>query len=110
MSARLRFAIATTRTPPVLLIDEALAVGDAEFRTRSEQRIAQLRKQAGTVVLVSHSLGVILDSCNRCIWLDQGMVKADGDVKEVLDEYALATTGRPLARGPRPPTDHEPED
>jgi len=102
MSARLRFAIATTKTPPVLLIDEALAVGDAEFRGKSERRIAKLRKQAGTVVLVSHSMGVILDSCNRAIWLDQGQVKMDGDVKEVLDAYAVETTGRPLARGPQP--------
>jgi teichoic acid transport system ATP-binding protein len=102
MSARLRFAIATTKTPPVLLIDEALAVGDAEFRRKSERRIARLRKEAGTVVLVSHSLGAILDSCNRCIWLDKGQIRMDGDVVEVLNTYAVETTGRPLDRGPRP--------
>src|SRR4051812_20546428 len=102
MSARLRFAIATTKTPPVLLIDEALAVGDAEFRRKSEQRIGRLRKEAGTVVLVSHSLGAILDSCNRCIWLDKGQIRMDGDVVEVLNTYAVETTGRPLDRGPRP--------
>jgi teichoic acid transport system ATP-binding protein len=102
MSARLRFAIATTRTPPVLLIDEALAVGDAEFRTRSEQRIAHLREEAGTVVLVSHSLGVIAESCNRCIWLDRGVIRADGDVLDVLDQYSQAATGRPFGRPPQP--------
>src|SRR5436305_38564 len=94
MSARLRFAIATTKTPPVLLIDEALAVGDAEFRRKSEQRISKLREEAGTVVLVSHSLGAIADSCNRCIWLDKGRIRMDGDVLEVLDAYSLETTGR----------------
>src|SRR3954452_8742322 len=102
MSARLRFAIATTKTPPVLLIDEALAVGDAEFRRKSERRIGRLRKEAGTVVLVSHSLGAILDSCNRCIWLDKGQIRMDGDVEEVLNAYAVETTGRALDRGPRP--------
>lgn len=107
MSARLRFAIATTRTPPVLLIDEALAVGDAEFRNKSEQRIARLRKEAGTVVLVSHSLGAILDSCNRCIWLDKGQIRMDGGVVEVLNAYAVETTGRPLDRGPRSPIDDD---
>jgi teichoic acid transport system ATP-binding protein len=105
MSARLRFAIATTKTPPVLLIDEALAVGDAEFRRKSEGRIARLREEAGTVVLVSHSLGAILDSCNRCIWLDKGQIKMDGDVEEVLNAYSLETTGRSLERGPRLPAD-----
>ena len=107
MSARLRFAIATTKTPPVLLIDEALAVGDAEFRKKSERRIARLRKEAGTVVLVSHSLGAILDSCNRCIWLDKGQIRMDGGVEEVLNAYAVETIGRPLDRGPRPLDDDD---
>jgi teichoic acid transport system ATP-binding protein len=102
MSARLRFAIATTKTPPVLLIDEALAVGDAEFRRKSEKRIAKLREEAGTVVLVSHSLGTILDSCNRCIWLDKGQIKMDGEVQEVLNAYSVETTGHGLDRPQRP--------
>jgi teichoic acid transport system ATP-binding protein len=103
MSARLRFAIATTKTPPVLLIDEALAVGDAEFRRKSEARIAKLREEAGTVVLVSHSLGAILDSCNRCIWLDKGQIRRDGNVEEVLNEYSVETTGRAIDRRPHEP-------
>jgi teichoic acid transport system ATP-binding protein len=103
MSARLRFAIATTKTPPVLLIDEALAVGDAEFRRKSEARIAKLREEAGTVVLVSHSLGAILDSCNRCIWLDKGQIRRDGNVEEVLNEYSVETTGRTIDRRPHEP-------
>ncbi|MFL6240009.1 MAG: ABC transporter ATP-binding protein [Actinomycetes bacterium] len=106
MSARLRFAIATTKTPPVLLIDEALAVGDAEFRRKSEQRIGKLREEAGTVVLVSHSLGAIYESCNRCIWLDKGSIRMDGDVYEVLNAYSMETTGRPIDRRPIEP---EPE-
>lgn len=87
MSARLRFAIATARTPPVLLVDEALATGDAEFRRRSEARIRKLRRDAGTVFLVSHGLGTVRKSCNRAIWLDRGVMRMDGDVDEVADAY-----------------------
>ena len=71
LGARLSFAIATSRTPPVLLIDEALATGDAAFRKKSEARISQMREDAGTIFMVSHSLASILESCTRAIWLDR---------------------------------------
>lgn len=87
MSARLRFAIAAARSHDVLLIDEALATGDAGFRRRSEERIKELRGEAGTVFLVSHSLGVVRETCERTIWLDRGVVVADGDTETVLDAY-----------------------
>jgi teichoic acid transport system ATP-binding protein len=87
MSARLRFAIAASVSHDVLLIDEALATGDAEFRRKSETRIRELRDEAGTVFLVSHGLGVIRETCNRAIWLDKGLIKMDGDVDTVLDAY-----------------------
>lgn len=87
MGARLRFAIAASISHDILLIDEALATGDAEFRARSEERIEQLRKQAGTVMLVSHSLGSILQTCDRTIWIDQGQIKMDGPTQEVVDSY-----------------------
>ena len=60
MAARLKFAIASAKTHDILLVDEALATGDAEFRVRSERKIRDLRDQAGTVFLVSHSLDVVL--------------------------------------------------
>jgi teichoic acid transport system ATP-binding protein len=94
MSARLKFAIASAKTHDILLVDEALATGDAEFRVRSEQKIKQLRDEAGTVFLVSHSLDVVLDTCNRAIWLDKGVLKMDGDVKEVVEAYNLEATGK----------------
>ena len=87
MAARLRFSIAAARTHEVLLIDEALSTGDAEFRRRSEARIRELRAEAGTVFLVSHALGVVRESCDRAIWLDQGVVLADGDADSVVDAY-----------------------
>jgi hypothetical protein len=61
MSARLRFSIAAAKSHDVLLVDEALSTGDAEFRRRSEARIRELRQEAGAVFLVSHSLGVVRD-------------------------------------------------
>ena len=87
MGARLRFAIAAARAPDILLIDEALATGDAKFRRRSEERILTLREQAGTVFLVSHGLGIIRDTCNRAIWLEKGKIVLDGDADLVVDAY-----------------------
>jgi teichoic acid transport system ATP-binding protein len=95
MGARLRFAIATARTPPVLLVDEALATGDAAFRKKSEDRIRKLRDEAGTIFVVSHSLPSILESCTRAIWMDQGQIMADGDVEEVADLYTQTTEKTP---------------
>ena len=87
MAARLRFAIAATKSHDVLLIDEALATGDAQFRRRSEKRIRELRAAAGTVFLVSHSLTTVRQTCNRAIWLEAGKVVVDGEVEAVVDAY-----------------------
>ncbi len=87
MGARLRFAIAAARAPDILLIDEALATGDAKFRRRSEKRILELRQQAGTVFLVSHGLGIIRETCTRAIWLEAGKIIMDGSSNDVVDAY-----------------------
>jgi teichoic acid transport system ATP-binding protein len=87
MGARLRFAIATSVTHDILLVDEALATGDAEFQRRSEARIRELRASAGTVFIVSHGPQILRDTCNRGIWLEQGKIVMDGDMNEVLDAY-----------------------
>ncbi|MFC0099873.1 ABC transporter ATP-binding protein [Micromonospora marina] len=87
MGARLRFAISSAKKHDVLLIDEALATGDRKFRVRSEQRVRELRDSAGTVFLVSHSIGSIRDTCERTIWLESGVLKMDGPTKEVCDAY-----------------------
>jgi len=87
MGARLRFAIASAKTHDVLLIDEALATGDREFRRKSQERIKQMREEAGTVFLVAHNLDVIEETCNRVIWLHKGKIKMDGDPKTVLAAY-----------------------
>ena len=87
MSARLRFSIAAAKKHDVLLIDEALATGDAKFRKRSEQRVRDLREEAGTVFLVSHSEQSIRDTCERSIWLESGEIRADGPTEDVMREY-----------------------
>lgn len=87
MRARLLFAIATVRIPEVLLIDEALAVGDQQFRIRSRRRIDEIRASAGSVVLVTHDLAEVTDGCDRAIWLDAGVVRGRGDPAEVVAAY-----------------------
>ncbi|SEE98541.1 ABC transporter ATP-binding protein [Ruania alba] len=90
MAARLRFAISTAAIPDILMIDEALATGDAAFRNRSRAKIEEIREHAGTVFLVSHSTQSIERMCDRAIWLDQGRMLADGPAREVVAEYRKA--------------------
>jgi teichoic acid transport system ATP-binding protein len=87
MGARLRFAIAAAKTRDILLIDEALATGDASFRRKSENRIRELVEQAGTIFLVSHGLQVIRDTCSRVVWLEKGKIVMDGPTEQVVDAY-----------------------
>lgn len=91
MQARLRFSIAISRQHQILLVDEALAVGDKAFRDKSEQRIRDLRDQAGTVFLVSHSMRSIMETCTRVMWIDHGNLKMDGDPREVVKAYQAST-------------------
>ncbi|WP_156809049.1 ABC transporter ATP-binding protein [Arthrobacter sp. TB 23] len=97
MSSRLRFAIAASVDPEILLIDEALNTGDAQFRDRSKRRMDELRSKAGTVFLVSHSLDTIMEMCTRAIWLDKGDLIMDGVPAEVTQSYA--SFARHLAKG-----------
>ncbi|MFC6078026.1 ABC transporter ATP-binding protein [Microbispora bryophytorum] len=90
MGARLRFAISSAKTHDVLLIDEALATGDRDFKRKSQQRIKQMRDAAGTVFLVAHNLDVIEETCNRVIWLHKGKIRMEGDPQEVLEAYNKA--------------------
>lgn len=87
MKARLQFAIATSVSPDVLLIDESLAVGDAAFKRKSEERIRHLLDAAGVVFVVSHSTGVLRRVCTRAIWMEEGTVIMEGGVEDVLAAY-----------------------
>lgn len=87
MAARLRFSIAAAKTHDVLLIDEALSTGDQAFQRRSEARIRELRKEAGTVFLVSHNNNAIRDTCERTVWIETGKLIMDGPTEEVVGMY-----------------------
>jgi teichoic acid transport system ATP-binding protein len=87
MSARLQFAISAAVKPEILIIDEALAVGDRDFKRKSRNRIEQLRESAGTVFLVTHSMQDVRRSCTRAIWLDNGQLKMDGAPEDVIAAY-----------------------
>lgn len=87
MGARLRFAIATAANPHIMLIDEALATGDAAFKERSEARMNRLRENAGTVFLVSHAAKTIEETCTRAIWLNYGRLVLDGPAEDVALRY-----------------------
>jgi teichoic acid transport system ATP-binding protein len=103
MGSRLRFAIASAKSHDILLVDEALATGDAEFRVKSHRRIDELRGEAGTVFLVAHNLGEVEETCNRVIWLEKGkIVRAGDDVPGIIDEYLVATGGQPRVREHQP--------
>lgn len=91
MAARLRFAISTAVVPDILMVDEALATGDADFKERAGERIEEIREQAGTVFMVSHSEKTIRSSCDRALWLERGRLIMDGAAVEVADAYAEAT-------------------
>lgn len=87
MSARLKFAIAASKQHDILIVDEALAVGDAKFKKRSEAKIREIRENAGTIFNVSHSMNSIKETCNRCIWIEKGVQKMDGDPDTVIKAY-----------------------
>jgi len=87
MKARLGIAIASAIEPEILLIDEVLGVGDPQFRDKSKARILDLVKNSGTVVLVSHSFGLMKEICDRLILVNQGEIAMIGDPEKVIQEY-----------------------
>ena len=87
MVMRLAFSIATVVNPDVLIVDEILAVGDADFQEKSKKRMLELMGGGTTVLFVSHSLPQIREMCNKAIWLEHGQMKLCGDVQTVCDAY-----------------------
>ncbi len=89
MVARLGFSIATDIQPDVLIIDEILAIGDADFQKKSAARILQYHDDGSTILLVSHNLDSIKNLCNRVIWLEHGSIKMVGCVDDIVEQYSL---------------------
>ncbi|WP_337175898.1 ABC transporter ATP-binding protein [Paludisphaera sp.] len=100
MYARLAFGVATAIDPEILLVDESLSVGDANFRAKATERIRGLMQRSHAVVLVSHELSSLRDLCDRGLWMHKGRLLADGPIDEVLDAYREATAAAPAAPPP----------
>ena len=101
MRARLGFAVSSRLEPDILLIDEALGVGDAAFQAKSTQLIEERLASDRTVVLVTHSAPAVRRLCNRAVWIDHGVSRMEGEVEAVLAAYAeqypaAVPQGRPL--------------
>ena len=88
MMMRLAFSVATVVNPDVLIVDEILAVGDADFQAKSKARMLELMGGGTTVLFVSHSIDQIREMCDRVIWLEHGQVKMLGETDAVCDQYA----------------------
>jgi lipopolysaccharide transport system ATP-binding protein len=95
MRARLGFSVCYFMQPDVLLIDEALGVGDLEFREKSTKAMQEKIKSDQTVVLVSHSANTIRQLCNRAVWIEDGVSRMDGDVDEVVESYESFVRSNP---------------
>lgn len=87
MFARLAFAVAINVSPDILIIDEALSVGDIFFQTKCYRKFDEFREQGKTILFVSHDLGSVIKYCNRCMLLHHGKQIAVGDCKETVDIY-----------------------
>jgi ABC-type polysaccharide/polyol phosphate transport system ATPase subunit len=87
MYMRLAFAIATEVNPDILLIDEALGVGDAAFLDKARARLHGLVQRSNALVLVSHDLNALREFCTRGLWIQHGHLVADGPIQDVIDQY-----------------------
>ena len=88
MYGRLAFAVAVTMHPDILIIDEALSVGDARFRKKSFEKMRELCGEARTILLVSHALGSIEQLCDEAIWMHKGEMRMWDEPHAVVDAYA----------------------
>ena len=93
MKARLGLAVASAIHPDILLIDEVLGVGDPQFKEKSKRRILDLVKSTGTVVIVSHSFGLMSEICDRLVFIDKGEIIDIGTPEEIIKLY-YSTTGK----------------
>ena len=87
MYGRLAFSVAIHMDPDILLIDEALSVGDAKFRRKSFERMRELCAEQRTIILVSHAFGSIRDLCHQAVWMNKGNMEMWGEANEVVDAY-----------------------
>jgi ABC-type polysaccharide/polyol phosphate transport system ATPase subunit len=96
MKARLGFAIATSITPDILLLDEVLGTGDQTFRARSQARVRELVEKAKAIVLVTHDLTYVTEFCNRALLVERGQIIQEGAPAEIVDLYRERVAERKL--------------
>ena len=87
MYVRLGFAVAVHVKPEILVIDEILAVGDADFQQKCFDHFAQLKQQSATIILVTHNVGTLRDFADRVVLMEDGQIADDGDPNDVIDKY-----------------------
>jgi lipopolysaccharide transport system ATP-binding protein len=87
MRLRLGFAVAAHLSPDILLVDEVLAVGDADFQKKCLDAMDGLRTSGRTVLFVSHNMAAVEHLCSRCVWIEAGRLRADGEARPVVSEY-----------------------
>jgi ABC-type polysaccharide/polyol phosphate transport system ATPase subunit len=87
MYGRLAFSVAVNMEPDILIIDEALSVGDARFRQKSARKMRELCSQARTIMLVSHALGTVRELCDQALWMDHGELRMWDEPEAVIDAY-----------------------
>lgn len=105
MKGRLGFSIAIHIDPDVLLLDEVLSVGDADFRAKAGSILDRFRDEQKTVIMASHSMELIRNKCTKAVWLDAGEVKMFGEPEEVIAAYAASSRTQPAqADGRMAPT------
>ncbi len=90
MVSRLGFGIATIGQPDILIVDEALSVGDFRFQQKCEERIQHMRDNGTTILFVSHSIDQVEQICQKAVWLDHGNVRGIGDAHEICEQYRTA--------------------
>ncbi|MBQ9298386.1 MAG: ABC transporter ATP-binding protein [Clostridia bacterium] len=91
MYMRLAFSVAINVDADILLVDEILSVGDQHFQEKCYKKIEDLKEQGKTIVIVTHGMDTVNRFCTRAVWLHQGEIKMDGDVKTVTDAYIRET-------------------
>jgi ABC-type polysaccharide/polyol phosphate transport system ATPase subunit len=91
MYVRLGFSVAISVTPDILVVDEVLAVGDATFRKRCRRKFQEMKAEGRTVILVSHSMGMVKEMCDEVAWLDSGELQMIGKPDEVIAAYSETT-------------------
>ncbi len=98
MFMRLAFSVAVSVDPDILLVDEVLSVGDESFQRKCLSRIDEFKSQGKTIIFVSHAMGTVRNLCDRVIWIDRGVISADGDPNEVIDQYLTSVNERDRQR------------